>query len=164
MTSLHRVHPPASSSAQIQARSQARSRRKAMALAFTLTAAGALAVAAAASLLVPGNAHAQAAPGSAAGWPNKPVRIIVPFAPGGTTDILARAMAPELGRAFGQPFIVENRAGAGGNVGAEAVAKSANDGYTLLMGTVGTHGIDPPAFLYRLRRKQSGNGFCFFTI
>ena len=130
MTSLHRVHPPARSSAQIQARSQARSRRKAVALAFTLTAMGALALTAAASLLAPGNAHAQTAPATA-GWPNKPVRIIVPFAPGGTTDILARAMAPELGRAFGQPFIVENRAGAGGNVGAEAVAKSANDGYTL---------------------------------
>jgi tripartite-type tricarboxylate transporter receptor subunit TctC len=75
-------------------------------------------------------------------WPNKPVKIIVPFAPGGTTDILARAIAPELSKAFGQSFIVENRAGAGGNVGADAVAKSAPDGYTLLMGTVGTHGIN----------------------
>ncbi|MDM0051278.1 tripartite tricarboxylate transporter substrate binding protein [Variovorax sp. J22R115] len=92
---------------------------------------------------------AMAALGFAAGpaaaqstWPTKPVRIVVPFAPGGTTDILARAVAPELSKAFGQQFIVDNRAGAGGNVGAEIVAKSPNDGYTLLMGTVGTHGIN----------------------
>jgi tripartite-type tricarboxylate transporter receptor subunit TctC len=70
------------------------------------------------------------------------VRIVVPFAPGGTTDILARAVAPELSKAFGQQFVVDNRAGAGGNVGAEIVAKSPGDGYTLLMGTVGTHGIN----------------------
>ncbi len=75
-------------------------------------------------------------------WPAKPVRIVVPFTPGGTTDILARAIAPELSRAFGQQFIVDNRAGAGGNVGADIVAKSPADGYTLLMGTVGTHGIN----------------------
>jgi len=75
-------------------------------------------------------------------WPSKPVRIVVPFAAGGTTDILARAIAPELTRVFGQSFYVDNKAGAGGNLGAEIVAKSPGDGYTLLMGTVGTHGIN----------------------
>jgi len=76
------------------------------------------------------------------GWPNKQVRIVVPFAPAGTTDILARAIAPELSKAFGQTFYVDNKPGAGGNLGADIVAKSPADGYTLLMGTVGTHGIN----------------------
>src|SRR6187551_451415 len=97
---------------------------------------------AAAVPLIPSTVSAQT-PGPATGaWPNKPVRIVVPFAPGGTTDILARAVAPELAKAFGQPFVVDNRAGAGGNVGADLVAKAPADGYTLLMGTVGTHGIN----------------------
>lgn len=95
-----------------------------------------LAAIAAAAALAAGPVCAQAA------WPSKPVRIVVPFAAGGTTDILARAIAPELSKAFGQQFIVDNRTGAGGNVGAEIAAKSAADGYTLLMGTVGTHGIN----------------------
>lgn len=70
------------------------------------------------------------------------MRIVVPFAAGGTTDILARALGPELTRALGQPIVVDNKPGAGGNLGADLVAKSAPDGYTLLMGTVGTHGIN----------------------
>ncbi len=95
-------------------------------------------------------------------WPSKPVKIIVPFAPGGTTDILARAMAPELSKAFGQPFVVENRAGAGGNIGADLVAKSAADGYTLLMGTVGTHGINKA--LYAKMPYDSQKDFAPITL
>jgi tripartite-type tricarboxylate transporter receptor subunit TctC len=79
-------------------------------------------------------------------WPTKPVRIVVPFAAGGTTDLLARAIAPELQRVFGQPFVVDNKPGAGGNSGAAEVAKSINDGHTLLMGTVGTHAINPSLY------------------
>jgi tripartite-type tricarboxylate transporter receptor subunit TctC len=83
---------------------------------------------------------------TASPWPTKAVRIVVPFAAGGTTDILARALAPELQKAFGQPFVVDNKPGAGGNSGAAEVAKSAADGYTLLMGTVGTHAINPALY------------------
>lgn len=75
-------------------------------------------------------------------YPNKPIRIVVPFAAGGTTDILARAVGAELQKSWGQSVVIDNRAGAGGNIGADLVAKAPADGYTLLMGTVGTHGIN----------------------
>jgi tripartite-type tricarboxylate transporter receptor subunit TctC len=83
------------------------------------------------------------AAGSAlAQYPTKPVRIIVPYPPGGTTDILARLVAKGLTDKFGQTFVVENRPGASGAIGSQAVAKSPPDGYTLVMGTISSHGIN----------------------
>ena len=79
-------------------------------------------------------------------WPTKSVRIVVPFAPGGTADISARIVAEQLTRAFNQPFVAENRGGAGGNIGSAEVARSAPDGYTLLMGNTPTLAINQ--FIY----------------
>ena len=85
---------------------------------------------------------ALAAGASAQAWPSKGLRIVVPFAPGGSTDIVARLVGERLSTAVGQPVVIENRAGAGGNIGADAVAKSAPDGYTLLMATTGVMAIN----------------------
>ena len=79
-------------------------------------------------------------------FPNKPIRIIVPFAAGGTSDILARALGPHVTNAWGQPVIVENKPGANGNVGAEFVARSAPDGYTMLLSDVGALAINPSVY------------------
>jgi tripartite-type tricarboxylate transporter receptor subunit TctC len=89
---------------------------------------------------------ATAMPASAQTWPTKQVNFIVPFSAGGTTDLFGRLLAQHMQKNLGQPFIVENRAGAGGNLGAAAVAKAAPDGHTFLVGTVSTHAINP--FLY----------------
>jgi tripartite-type tricarboxylate transporter receptor subunit TctC len=74
-------------------------------------------------------------------YPTQSVRFIVPFPPGGTTDILARVFAQKMSEAWGQSVVVENRSGAGGLIGSELVARSAPDGYTILLGTIGTHGV-----------------------
>lgn len=95
----------------------------------------AMIAAATAALALPGVARAQA-------YPARPVRIVVPYPPGGTTDILARLIAARLTDALKQSFVVENRAGASGAIGSQAVAKAPPDGYTLLMGTLSSHGIN----------------------
>ncbi len=79
---------------------------------------------------------------AAQSWPAKPIRYIVPFAPGGTTDILARLIAPKLADALGQPVVVENRPGAAGALGSEMLAKSPADGYTIGGGTISSHAIN----------------------
>jgi len=86
-------------------------------------------------------------PARAQDWPQRQVTIVVPFTAGGTTDMFARILAQGLQQKFGTPFVVENRSGAGGNVGAAMVARAPKDGYTLLVGTVSTHAINP--FIYK---------------
>ncbi|HET9975922.1 MAG TPA: tripartite tricarboxylate transporter substrate binding protein, partial [Burkholderiaceae bacterium] len=107
-------------------------------LHFTRRALALAALALAALALAAGMAHAQA-------WPSKPVTLVVPFPPGGTTDVLARALAEKLTTSLGQTVIVESKPGAGATLGADFVAKSKADGYTLLMGAV-HHTIAPAVF------------------
>ena len=83
-----------------------------------------------------------AALADAQAWPAKPIKWVVPFAPGGTTDILARTVGEKLALALGQPVVIENKPGAGGGVGADFTAKAAPDGYTIMGGTISTHAIN----------------------
>jgi tripartite-type tricarboxylate transporter receptor subunit TctC len=79
-------------------------------------------------------------------WPYKPIRMIVPFSPGGASDFVARIIGPKLGDLLGQQIVIDNKAGASGNIGMEAAAKSAPDGYTVYLGNIGTIAINPAVF------------------
>ncbi|UFN49889.1 tripartite tricarboxylate transporter substrate binding protein [Roseomonas sp. OT10] len=92
-----------------------------------------------AALLLPGAASAQ-------DYPTRPIRVIVPFAAGGTTDLVARLVTTEMAKRLGQPVVVDNRAGAGGNIGSDMCAKAAPDGYTLCMGTISSHAINASVY------------------
>ncbi|MSQ72167.1 MAG: tripartite tricarboxylate transporter substrate binding protein [Betaproteobacteria bacterium] len=109
-----------------------------MRTALLLSRAASIGVALCAAAFAP-HATAQA-------YPAKPARIIVPFAAGGSSDVMARTVGKQLAEQMGAQFVVENRPGAGGNIALEGVAKSAGDGYTLLFGTIGTNGISPALF------------------
>lgn len=109
----------------------------------------------AASLLAAPALHAQAA------FPNKPLRMIVPYPPGGVTDLMGRLAAEAMGRHLGQIVVVENRAGAGGNIGAKVAALAEPDGYTMLLGTMATQGVNPvlyPDATFDPRRDLIGVG------
>jgi tripartite-type tricarboxylate transporter receptor subunit TctC len=87
-------------------------------------------------------AHAPPLAAQDINWPTRPVRVIVPFGAGGTTDLTARLLGPQMSQRLGQPWVVENRAGAGGNLGSDACAKAPADGYTLCVGTISSHAIN----------------------
>src|SRR5258705_12614335 len=93
----------------------------------------------AAAMLLAASAAAQA-------WPAKPIRLMVPFPPGGSTDIVARIVAQKLSERLGQPIVIENRGGAGGTLGTAVVAKAAPDGYSLVIGTTSTHVVAPSVY------------------
>jgi tripartite-type tricarboxylate transporter receptor subunit TctC len=107
-------------------------------------------------------AAAATAPAAAQPYPSKPVKIVAPFAPGGLVDVLARAVGDRLARQLGQPFVVENRPGAGGNVGADLVARADPDGYTLLMSSAGILTINQ--FLYAQMPFDPAAAFAPVTV
>ena len=108
-----------------------------------------------AALLPTGPAHAQA-------YPTRAVKMVVPFPPGGSLDIAGRLIAQKLTDAWGQPVVVENRPGAGGNIGADFVAKSPADGYTILMGALSTHAVNPN--LYKSMPYDAAKDFAPITL
>src|SRR5713101_2001007 len=95
-------------------------------------------------------------------YPQKPIRYVVPFPAGGIADVFARIIGGRIAEAWGQPVVVENRAGAGGNIGADLVAKSAPDGYTILMGSIGTQAVN--ASLYRNMPYDSAKDFTAIAL
>jgi tripartite-type tricarboxylate transporter receptor subunit TctC len=127
---------------------------KAPSAAHLLSRRGLVLSAAVLAITGSGWAHAQAA----SGWPTKTVTIVVPFAPGGGTDIGTRIVAQKLSQLWGQAVVVENRGGAGGNLGLEMVSRARPDGYTLLTGNVGTQSINPALY-----KKLSYNPDTAFT-
>ena len=87
----------------------------------------------------------------AADYPSRPIRVLIPFAPGGATDIVARMIEPKVSRALGQPFVVDNRAGAAGNIAVDLAAQAQPDGYTLLVGNISTNSINPLLFADKMK-------------
>jgi len=110
----------------------------------------------AAPLALPAIARAQGA------WPARPVRLVVPFPPGGLVDVLARSVSQSLAARLGQPFVVDNRAGAGGNIGADLVAKAAPDGYTLLASSMGPLAVNQ--FIYPAMPYDTNTAFAPITL
>lgn len=111
-------------------------------------------------------ALAASVPAAAQDFPTRPVRLVVPFGAGTTTDIIARVYADAMGKTLGQAIVVENKAGAGGNIGSDLVAKAPADGYTLVMGTVGTHAINPGLYRrmpYDAQKDFAPIGFAGYT-
>ena len=113
-------------------------------------------------LAATGALAARAVFGQATAWPEKPVRIVIPFTAGGAADVLTRIMAEQLQLRLGQPFLVENRTGAGGNIGMEAVAKAPPDGYTVVSATIGTLSINQ--FLFAKMPYDPERDFAYVSM
>ncbi|MCX7962072.1 MAG: tripartite tricarboxylate transporter substrate binding protein [Burkholderiales bacterium] len=110
---------------------------------------------AALAALVAASAHAQS-------WPAKPIRLVVPFAPGGTSSIIARAFAAEMEKTLGQPFVIENKGGGGGNLAMQEVARAEPDGYTLIIGHIGSLAVNP--FMYESLPFDTNRDFAAVSL